>query len=148
MASRVAASNSITIARPIDVVFAFFAEAENDPTWRQGVRSIERDGGGVPRLGAVYRQRVDGAGGREIPADIEVTAFEPPRRVAFRGIAGPVRPLGEYRFEPDGSGTRVHFSLEAELGWFMALFLSKRVQHAMDAEVDGLTRAKAQLERS
>ncbi|NUP74610.1 MAG: hypothetical protein HOQ07_08175, partial [Sinomonas sp.] len=44
MAKQVAASGSVVISRPIGEVFAFFADAENDPTWRSGVKSIRRVG--------------------------------------------------------------------------------------------------------
>jgi len=84
------ANRSIMINRPIAEVFTFFADAENDPRWRSGVREIKRQG----ELGAGtrYHQRVNGPAGRAITADIEVTAYEPDRHVAFRATAGPVRP--------------------------------------------------------
>src|SRR5690349_3853249 len=144
MTKHVAASGEVTIERPIDEVFAFFADAENDPTWRSGVRSIAREG--ELGVGAVYRQTVAGPGGRDISANIEVTAFEPPNHVAFRATSGPVRPHGEYRFESVAGGTRVGFSLEAELGGLTAMALAKTVQRTMDAEIAALARAKAHLE--
>lgn len=79
-------------------------------------------------------------------ADIRVTAFEPSRRVAFEGISGPVRPRGEYRFEEDGSGTRVTFDLAVELSGLKALVMAGPVQRSMDGEVAALARAKAHLE--
>ena len=41
---RVASSRSIVIHRPITEVFAFFADAENDPQWRSEVKEIKREG--------------------------------------------------------------------------------------------------------
>ncbi|MFJ3959139.1 SRPBCC family protein [Arthrobacter sp. NPDC090010] len=145
MSKTARASNSVVISASPEVVFAFFADAENDPRWRSGVASIRRKGDLA--VGVEYEQTVAGPGGRPISADIRVTAYEPPSRVDFEGISGPVRPRGEYRFEPEGSGTRVTFTLEAELGGLKALVMSGPVQKTMNAEVSALERAKAHLQQ-
>ena len=86
----------VLINRPIADVFAF-ADAENDPQRRSGVQEIKRQG----ELGVRtrYLQRVGGPAGRAITADIEVTAFEPNSQVAFKGIARPVPPHGDYELK-------------------------------------------------
>ncbi|WP_422935031.1 SRPBCC family protein [Sinomonas sp. P47F7] len=144
MAKQVAASGSVVIDRPINEVFAFFSDAENDPKWRSGVKSIRRLG--ELGVGVQYEQTVTGPGGRSIPADVKVTAFEPESRVAFEAISGPVRPHGEYRFEAADGGTKVTFSLSAELSGLKALVMSGMVQKTMDSEIGALPKAKAQLE--
>jgi uncharacterized membrane protein len=138
------ASRTILINRPIAEVFAFFADAENDPRWRSGVKEIKRQG----ELGAGtrYRQRVKGPGGRAVPADIEVTAYEPESHVAFQGVAGPVRPHGNYEFHDKGTATEVTFTLDAQITGIKKLFMGGAVQKSMDAEVAGLDRAKSVLE--
>jgi uncharacterized protein YndB with AHSA1/START domain len=139
------AERTIVIARPLGEVYAFFADAENDLRWRPEVKVMRREGPLV--VGARYTQRVAGPGGREIPADIEVTALDPDTRVAFRGIAGPVRPEGAFTFRTvDDGGTAVTFTLGAELAGLKKLVMAKPVQQAMDAEVASLDRAKALLE--
>jgi hypothetical protein len=45
-------------------------------------------------------QFIDGPGGRGIPSDFVITACEPSARYAFKVTAGPVRPVGEFRFAP------------------------------------------------
>src|SRR6185369_11889961 len=95
------ATNTITIKRPIEDVFAYVADGTNGPSWRSGIVDIAHASG--EGRGAVYRQGVKGPGGRRIAADYEITTYEPPRQLAFRAIAGPVRPTGEYRLaEADG----------------------------------------------
>jgi hypothetical protein len=54
-------------------------------------------------------------GGREQQMTYEVTEHEPPRRFAFRGLDGPIRPVGKGTIEPVGDGTRSRLSLELEL---------------------------------
>jgi len=139
-----AARHSVVIVRPTSEVFAFFADAENDPRWRSGVEEMTRLGDlGV---GARYRQRVAGPAGRTVSADIEVTAYEPDTHLAFRTVAGPVRPRGDYTFRDMGGQTEVTFSLDVELSGLMKVLLTKSVQKTMDAEVARLDRAKTVLE--
>ena len=144
MTTAVAAENSVEILRPVREVFAFFADAENDPQWRSGVKSIHRVGD--LGQGARYEQLVAGPGGRAISADILVTVFEPGRRVAFETTTGPVRPRGNYTFQEVPDGTKVTFALTAELSGIKALLMTGAVRRTMDAEVAALTNAKHHLE--
>ena len=77
---------------------------------------------------------------------MEVTAYEPDERVAFHGVAGPVRPDGSYTFSAVDEGTSVTFSLSAELTGIKKLVMGSQVQKAMDAEMANLDKAKAILE--
>jgi len=140
------ANRTLTINRPVDQVFAFFADAENDPKWRPAVKHIKRTG--PLAVGTRYEQQVAGPGGRSIPADIEVTAFEPNSYVAFRVIAGPVRPQGEYRFTSSGGATEVTFTLAATLTEIKKLIMSKPVQKSMNSEMSNLDTAKRILEQA
>jgi uncharacterized membrane protein len=138
------ATHSVIIDRPIEQVFEFLADAENDPTWREGVVSISKmSGSGV---GTVYDQRVKGPGGRPIVADIEIIAFEPPTSIDFRGIAGPVRPSGSFRLESQGSQTKVTLHLETELKGLKRM-MSSAVQKSMTSETVALDRLKIHLEQ-
>ena len=138
------AKHSTTISRPIGEVFAFVADGENARRWRPGVLDVARQSG--EGLGAIYRQGVKGPGGRRIAADYEVTAFEPDRRIAFRAIAGPVRPRGEYQFAPAGDGTTVSLALDATLTGWKSLVMGRAVQSTMLAEVRNLDTLKNILE--
>ncbi|NUS00890.1 MAG: hypothetical protein HOV67_37200, partial [Kribbellaceae bacterium] len=138
------AERTIRINRPASDVFAFFADGENDPQWRPAVKEISRNGPIGPD--ATYRQRVAGPGGRAIPSDYRVTAYEPDSHLAFEVTAGPVRPVGDYRFATVDDGTEVTFKLSAELTGLKKLLMSKPVQHSMNSEVAALDRAKQILE--
>jgi hypothetical protein len=95
---------------------------------------------------ARYEQGVKGPGGRRIAADYEITAWDPPRQLAFAATAGPVRPSGEYRLEAVPDGTRLTFSLDAVVGGLKGLFMGRAVQGTMDAEISALDRLKSVLE--
>ena len=138
------AERTIVIGRPVGEVFAFFADGENDPRWRSAVKVMRREG--PLAVGVRYTQRIAGPGGREVPADIEVTALDPDERVAFRGVAGPVRPLGSYAFSAVEGGTAVTFTLDAGLTGIKKLFLGGPVQKSMEGEMANLDRAKTLLE--
>jgi uncharacterized protein YndB with AHSA1/START domain len=140
------AERTIAIDRPPSQVFAFFTDPANDRAWRPHVKEIAARGPAA--VGATVHQVVDGPGGRGIAADLEITALDPPTRYAFRVIAGPARPIGEFRFSPSGTGTAVTFSLRADLGFLKGLVMGRPVQSSMDGEMDGLDRAKALIEAS
>jgi len=139
------ASYSVTIARPIDEVFAFVLDGEKSTQWRPGVVDIKRlSGDGV---GTRYAQGVKGPMGRRIAADYEITALEPNRRIEFQTVTGPARPHGRYDFEPAGDGsTRLTFSLDAAITGLRGLLMGGMVQKTMDGEVRTLDNLKRVLE--
>ena len=138
------ATNEILIDRPRGDVFAFLADPENDPQWRSGVLDLTHvSGSGV---GARYAQGVKGPGGRRIPADIEITEFDPGQSIAFQTLTGPVRPRGRYLLSAAEGGTRVRFNLDADLRGFKRL-MSSMVQRTMDNEVGQLDRLKRIIEQ-
>jgi uncharacterized protein YndB with AHSA1/START domain len=138
------ASHSVEINRPAADVFAFLGDGENDRQWRSGVVDVRRRSG--QGQGAVYEQGVKGPLGRRVPADYEIIAYEPDRRIAFRAIAGPVRPEGTYELTPTDGGTRVTFSLRYTPRG-MGRLMSPMVGKTMRAEVAQLDRLRAVLER-
>jgi len=138
------AQHSVTVSRPVGEVFAFVADGENARRWRPGVLDVVRQSG--EGLGAIYRQGVKGPGGRRIAADYEITAFEPDRRIAFRAIAGPVRPTGEYRFAQGAEGTTVSLALEATVTGWKRIVMGRAVQSTMESEVHNLESLRQILE--
>lgn len=137
------AERTITIQKPVGEVFAFVANHDNDKQWRPGVVEMRKSSG--EGVGARWYQRVKGPGGREIPADIEVTQLDRNRVLAFRAVEGPVRPEGRYELADEGGATRLTFSLNAELKGLKKL-MSPMVQKQMDAEVGNLEKLKRVLE--
>lgn len=138
------ARRTIVIDRAPEQVFQFFADHANDPRWRPAVKEV--DPIGPTAVGTRIHQVVQGPGGRGIPADIEVTACDAPTRYAFQVVAGPVRPRGEFRFAPSGTGTEVQLALDAELSGLKKLLMSGAVQRSMDSEMRALDTAKRAIE--
>jgi hypothetical protein len=80
-----------------------------------------------------------------VSADFEFTAYEPPSKIAFKTVAGPVRPTGEFLLEPAEGGTRVTFSLQAEVTGAKKLFMGKAVAKTMEAEVRAIENVGAAM---
>ena len=141
-----AAQRTLAINRSPEEVFEFFTDPANDQKWRPHVKEIVA--AGPTSVGSTIHQVVAGPAGRGIPADIEVTAYEPPSHYGFKVIAGPARPVGEFQFTPQGSGTLATFSLTAELRGIKKLLMGKAVQRSMDGEMAALNNAKTLIEQN
>src|SRR5882672_283157 len=98
------------IAAPPDQVFAIYTDHVGWERWA-GVKEVVLRQQGDPPPNGLGAIRVIRARGMAI--EEEVTVFEPPTRMAYRLVAGaPVRDHeASVRFEPDGSGTRVTWSV-------------------------------------
>jgi len=138
------AERTIVIDRPVADVFAFIADGANAQQWRSGILELSKKAG--DGVGAVYRQVVRGPGGRGIDADYEITEYQPPTHMAFRTIAGPVRPIGSYDIRSRDGKTELTFRLSAEIGGLKKLLMGGAVQKTMDAEMARLDRLKQVLE--
>ena len=139
------AERTIAIRRPVEQVFRFLSDGRTATQWRPSVIDVSKASG--DGVGAVYRQVVRGPGGRPADADYEITALEPDRRIAFRTVAGPIRPVGEFVLEPMGEATILTFVLHAALRWWQRPLLGGLVQASMDAEMRALDELQEVLER-
>ena len=141
------ASYAVTIERPIDKVFAFVANGEQGKRWRPSVLDITKAGGASDGgVGTRYLQGVRGPVRRRISADYDITVYEPNKLLEFQTVSGPARPHGRYEFAQVEGGTRVTFSLDAELTGLRKLLMGTAVQRTMDAEVRALDNLKRVLE--
>lgn len=139
------AEHHVTIAQPIETVFAYLADGRNNPQWRHGVLQIEPVTA-RPGVGQRYRQVLQGPAGRAIDGDYEVTEHEPPRVLAFRVVAGPARPTGRFLLSAPAPGsTEVSFALDLTPGGFARL-MGRMVARQMDREVHALDDLKTVLE--
>jgi hypothetical protein len=80
----------------------------------------------------------------------ELTDYSPPRSYAFRGIDGPIRPIGKGTVEPlaDGARSRVTFELDFEghgFGKLLLPFVRKQARKELPQNHENL---KQRLENS
>ena len=107
-------TDTVEINRRPEEVFAYLDELDRHGEWQSQIESVKVETEGPTRVGsrAVDRRQVPG-GPRDIP--YEVTQHDPPRKVSFRGVEGPVRPVGTVTVEPLDDGSRSRVSLEFDL---------------------------------
>lgn len=139
------AEGSITIDRPVNIVFDFILEGMNNPLWRPSVADIERVPGKPSGVGAIYKQGLKGPGGRRLEGDYEIIESKPNEAIKFQVIAGPARPMGSYKLEALGNSTRVTFILHYEAKGFAKL-MDPMINKAMQGEIGTLSNLKTYLE--
>jgi uncharacterized protein YndB with AHSA1/START domain len=138
-------TNSVTINRPREDVFAYLADGTNDLEWRPGVLDIARVKGDGSGVGAIYRQGVKGPFGRRVAADYEVVDWEPPERIGFRTVAGPVRPKGSYELIEAEGATKLTMTLRCSPSG-LARLMKAGIRRSMESEVAALANLKRVLE--
>jgi uncharacterized protein YndB with AHSA1/START domain len=99
---------TVMIDRPIDDVFAFLADGENDPKFSPRVLQIAKTTDGPPAVGTVYASTVKDAG-MKTKREFKLTEFDPPTRIRWAEVSKNLvtAPEGGYDFAPEGEGTRV-----------------------------------------
>ena len=103
-----AIERSVEIARPAEEVFAYVADARNDPQWCSTVVACEQRVGEGPGAGGRYQARHKPTPfHRVMPRAIEIVEYDPPRRLRWRqedanGVFHIV-----YEVEPTARGARL-----------------------------------------
>src|SRR5215207_3141315 len=99
---------TVVIERPIEEVFAFLADGENDPKFSPRVQEITKTTDGPPGVGTVYASTVKDAG-MTTKREFRLTEFDPPTRIRWAELSKNLvtAPEGGYDLTPDGSGTRL-----------------------------------------
>ena len=109
MAGRFGAT--VVIDRPIEEVFAFLADGENDKKFSARIVEIAKTTDGPPGVGTVYASTAKD-GPITAKHEFELTAFEPPTKIRWteRSKTTPVGvPEGGYDLERVGDNTRLTF---------------------------------------
>src|SRR5215207_1678109 len=117
-------SGTTRIDRPVEEVFAFLADGENDRKFSPRVIEIEKTSDGPAGVGTTYASAVKDAGIKS-RREFRLTQFDPPTRVRWTELSKNLVtvPEGGYDLVPDGEGTRltVHNELEGHgLGKLLA----------------------------
>ena len=130
-------------------MFAYLDDVERHGEWQDQLVSARRETDGPTRVGTrvVETRRV---GGREQTMTYEITDHDPPRVFAFRGLDGPVRPVGRGVVEPVGDGSRSRMTLTLDFeghgaGKFMLPLVRSRARKQVVKDGE---RMKALLESS
>src|SRR5205085_2640330 len=98
------------IDRPIEEVFAFLADGENDPKFSPRVLEIAKTTDGPPGVGTVYASTVKDAGVKT-KREFKLTEFDPPNKIRWTEVSkNPVVvPEGGYDLVASDGGTQLTF---------------------------------------
>jgi uncharacterized membrane protein len=122
--------HSIEINRPAEEVFAYVDQVRRHHEWQGALESTSVETDGPVRVGTqVVEHRNVPGGARDFP--FEITEHDPPRRIAFRGTSGMIRPAGSYTVEPiDESRSRMSSELDLTGYGFGKLFAPLALRQA------------------
>jgi uncharacterized membrane protein len=104
-------ATSVEIARSPEDVFAYITDVSRHPEWQEGLVSAALETEPPVRVGSrvVHRRKL---GPTTVASGSEITAFNAPELVSFRGVDGPIRAEGSQRVERVGDGSRVTFEMQ------------------------------------
>lgn len=137
------------IDRPIEEVFAFLADGQNDRKFSPRVQEIAKTSDGPPGVGTVYVSTVKDAGMKS-KREFELTEFEAPTRIRWteRSKNMITVPNGGYDLSPEGSGTKLRVFNEFEGHGFGKLILPLALRAARKDADPFANRIKQAVEAS
>jgi carbon monoxide dehydrogenase subunit G len=135
----------ITINCPIDEVFAFIADNQNDPEWCVPVVSTTRIAGNAPGVGTRYAF-ASKVGLMKLRGEFEITGFEAPEAIHWTGESSIVRFSGQYRLLSTDTGTRLEERTTIEPKGLLKLLQSTMIPQYTATYETQLQRLKQLLE--
>jgi uncharacterized protein YndB with AHSA1/START domain len=138
------------IDRPIEEVFAFLADGENDPKFSPRVMEIRKTTDGPPAVGTRYASTVKDAG-MKTTREFELTEFDAPTRIRWteRSKNAVTVPRGGYDLTSEGPATtRVTIFNELEGHGFGKLVVGFALKAARKEADDFAARIKTAVEAS
>lgn len=129
-----------TIDRPASEVFAYFADAANNPRWQSGMRSCEWITEPPIGLGSRYRQHARFAG-RDVVSIFEVTEYQDERRIRIETVQSTFPIQVTRTVEPlDGDRCIVSTSITGgpRMPWPLDSIAERLAQRSVDADYDRL----------
>jgi carbon monoxide dehydrogenase subunit G len=139
---------TVTVDRPVEAVFDFLADGENDRKFSPRVQQIEKATDGPPGVGTVYRSTVKDAG-MTTTREFELTTFERPSQIRWseRSKNAITVPIGGYDLVPTAVGkTELSFFNEFEGHGFGKLILPLALSAARKGADDFVASIKRAVE--
>jgi uncharacterized protein YndB with AHSA1/START domain len=113
-------SSSTTINQPVEKVFNFLTQVENQKNLQPGILDVKVTPPGAVAAGSMLHYTTEYAG-RKYESAVQVSAYEPNKKWATKttGVPKPVETV--YTFEPAGNGTKMTISTELIPGSYPAM---------------------------
>ena len=132
--------HAVEIDRPVEEIFCFIANPENEPKWRAGLTTSDVSPEGPMEVGSTGR-RVQSFLGRKMENDWTVTELTPNSRIAIKSTSGQTSYGAAYSLEPSGDGTRLTFESCAETGDFFKIpdpIVTRMARRQLEADMTAL----------
>ncbi len=130
--------HTVVIERPIEEVFAFTTDPNNESLWQSTSLETEQMTEGEVDVGTTFRNTSKFLG-RRIESTYEVTENDPPHKQCVRVTSGPLPGSGCYLYEPaDGGSTSFTQTFEAEVGGFFRLaepLVGRAIRRQMETDM-------------
>jgi uncharacterized protein YndB with AHSA1/START domain len=107
--------HTVEIARPPAEVFAWLTDPENLRSWQETLVELRQVSNGPIGVGTRLVE-VRSFLGKRVESELEVTAYEPDRRLDLRTVSGPISFEVSHTLDATPGGTRLHVEGEAERG--------------------------------
>jgi len=111
---------NLVINRPIEEVFDFISNPENQPRWRAATLEIRRNSPDPLDVGSIVKGRFTFLG-RPFEGNLEILIREPHRSYATRMVEGPFPLEAHYTLQPAEGGTHLTLRIEGQPGGFFKL---------------------------
>ena len=112
--------HSVVINRPVQEVFAFISNFENNAQWQSGVLEVHKTSQGTVGVGSTGTEVLQFMG-RRMEITFEVTEYEENTKFGFKITSGPMPMKGTETFESVEGGTRVNLALQGEASGMFSL---------------------------
>jgi len=137
-------TNTITIHRPGEVVFAYLADLENLPSWNYAIQQTRKVTPGPVEVGSRYHQV------RTVPArreeSLEVVELEPGRRLSVRGTLNTLPARLDYDLDAEGDTTVLTNTVELSTSGPLSLVAPVATRRIRSAVADNLDVLRQVLE--
>jgi carbon monoxide dehydrogenase subunit G len=110
----------VVIERPVEEVFAFLSNRENDPQWESQTEDVQKTSEGPIGAGTTWRQ-VTRILGQNMVGEIIFAEYEENRTIVTKSQSGSVPVTARMTFQPVPAGTLLEVTIEVELGGLLGL---------------------------
>lgn len=114
---------STKINRPVDQVFAFVADMENEPQWHTDALEVKRLSGGQVGIGTSFQVQFKPSPMGPSEGTVELVEFEPGRRIVARSELGNMKPTVTHVFEAADGDTSVTRRIQIETSGLMMMLM-------------------------
>jgi carbon monoxide dehydrogenase subunit G len=109
---------TVEISRAPEEVFELLSDIERLPEWQVSAIEAHADGPLAEGSRVTEKRRLLG---RELDTELEVVAYDPPKRLTLRSLGGPVNFTVDHELVTQGGGTQLSFVAEAQPGGLLRL---------------------------